>query len=490
MNILFLKSQKIVTLVILLFLLISTSLFCFYQLGNSPLASYDEGIYAQVARESRLENHPFDLTWQGYEISRGDNRMLEKSPFYIWIINFFVNLFGENEFALRLSSAVFAFLLIVAVFLWVLETYKSALLGLLASLITLSSFQFLLIARSVSYDMVFSFFVILSLFFLARTEKQKCFYILAWIAIAFGVLAKNVIGLLPLIAFIIYKLIKNDFSWLKKKYFWIGFFVFLGLVLPWHLYAWFKNGQYFWQVYIIWNLFKRYAGSIFTAHQLGPWFYLDKVFYRQFSPWSIIALIALSVSISRFFQNLKKKQNSPSVFFAIFILIYFLLFQFSKDKLATYMMPLFPLLAIIIVDTLHFGFDCLKNKLKLRKILMTATITFFLILSILTARNSYQKVTYFKEHWSPAIISRTLGLALHNLSSNSNVYISQSGGFSLPSIIFYANRKGIFWVNNLEEIQDQNFYFVANEGNLNKGYKIKHSQKVTDNCFILSVEKL
>ena len=93
-----LSSQK-QTKLDLLFLAPLSLFFLLYRLGSGSLASWDEAIYASVAKEVVQSGDWLRLTLDG-------SLWFDKPPLAIWMTTVFYKLFGVHEFSARLFSAL------------------------------------------------------------------------------------------------------------------------------------------------------------------------------------------------------------------------------------------------------------------------------------------------------------------------------------------------------------------------------------------------
>jgi len=75
-------------------LLLVASFVLLWNLGTGSLTSWDEAVYAQVAKEILISNNWIDLTHMG-------NAWSDKPPLYMWMTAIFYKLFGVNEFSAR-----------------------------------------------------------------------------------------------------------------------------------------------------------------------------------------------------------------------------------------------------------------------------------------------------------------------------------------------------------------------------------------------------
>ncbi|MGI6278767.1 MAG: ArnT family glycosyltransferase [Patescibacteria group bacterium] len=322
-------------LILIIFLLI-----CFVGLGRSPLYDWDEGIYAQVSRETKILS-PY---WNG-------RPWFEKPPLVFWLTKASLAIFGENEFGARFFMPILGTTTLIFFYLLARERLgdKAALLGLTFFLVAP---LFMARSQGLNTDMALLAGVVASLFFLTKLEKKlikkekinftNCFYPALMISLA--VLAKGLMGFLPGLIWFVYlfiyrrgRLFKDFKVWLR-----VGIITIV-LVAPWHIYQTIRFGNEFWQVYLIEHIFRRAHQPI--EYHFGGKLYYIKFLISEFSWWLIPA--ALGGFYWLFEQINSKKKDNNFVFFLVWGGVVLTLFTFSKTKLFWYILPLYPVLAVL-----------------------------------------------------------------------------------------------------------------------------------------------
>src|SRR3990167_2932792 len=110
----------------ILLLLLLTPLY-FYNLGGSSLIDFDEAWYAEIARNIIVRSDPFVLLFNG-------ERYLDHPPTGFVLMAGSFTIFGLNEFAARLPSAILGFGTLIIVYL-IGKRLFNAYVGLSASFI-------------------------------------------------------------------------------------------------------------------------------------------------------------------------------------------------------------------------------------------------------------------------------------------------------------------------------------------------------------------
>jgi 4-amino-4-deoxy-L-arabinose transferase len=292
-----------------------------------PLFETTEARYAEVAREMIETGNYLEPQFEGV-------KHFHKPPFAYWMMAVGMKIFGINGLGVRFFGVVAA---VFSVFL----LYKTAGLffkeredWLLSALVLASSLLFLAVARIASTDIYLTFFTIAAQYFLLKQifYEKSFFNASAYgILLGFGFITKGPIiflfTILPyLIGKIFFKSHRNNFT-LKEIV--ISFLLFLAVALPWYIAVIVKNPDllyYFLKVQTV----DRVATNRFHRDQAFYFFFL--IFFVSFFPHIIYFIKSLI--------NFKKLESSLKSLF-LYILVPFFIFQISKSKLATYILPFY-----------------------------------------------------------------------------------------------------------------------------------------------------
>lgn len=214
----------------LFFLLVLT--FFYIEESRGPVIFDDnEGLYAGAAREMLQKNDWILPTVNG--IPR-----LQKPPLVYWCILISYKIFGINEFAARLPEAL-------ATVLWIMGVYflgcamGGEKIGLLASLMLGTAFGFYIFTHILMPEPFFSAAVTYALLFiyLGLREDKRSYFLLAWLVMALGSLAKGLHATLyPLLssglAVLFFPRMRK--RWIKL-FWWPGIILFLLVLIPWYV---------------------------------------------------------------------------------------------------------------------------------------------------------------------------------------------------------------------------------------------------------------
>jgi 4-amino-4-deoxy-L-arabinose transferase-like glycosyltransferase len=304
-------------------------------LSGADFFEPDEGRNAEKAREILLLND-----W----VTPHENFLpvLDKPMFFYWLVAVSYKIFGVGELAARLPSTVFALGCLFLVYRFAHQWWGSW-EALWSVLILLTSVEFFLLARIVRSDMTLTFCVTLALcsFYSAmHTEDEKAkklHCLIMYGALGAGTLVKGLIGLvIPGMVFFVYLLLTNKWSILRRLHLLPGALLFLVIVTPWYLWVDARNPGYL--RYYFWDdHFARYLTDAFDRTE--RWFYFFPVVAVGFLPWSLFLPLVVKDSWEKF--------DDKNIFLILWAVLPFLFFSASNSKLAHYVLPIYPALAIL-----------------------------------------------------------------------------------------------------------------------------------------------
>lgn len=326
----------------------------FWRLGGNGLFDLDEGLYAAAAREMYL-NRDFVTPRVNGEA------FFEKPPFAYWAATGMMSLFGVNEFAARLPSALATTAVVFLLFWFGLRYFGTRAGGLAACFYALSPLV-LGEARQLTTDALLTLFITTALFcffqgYTAQTPAGRRWFYGFWAASGLAVLTKGVVGLLlPVLVAVVFLLFAERFRWRGIACAAAGarplggMLLFLVIALPWHLAALQAEGDLFWNVYIIQQHVGRFRGGD-TAHRAPFWFFLP-AFLVGFFPWSVFVPSALRAPHRRELSG-NPQGNATSVarlLLIVWAIVVFVFFSASGSKLVSYILPMYPAAALLVGD--------------------------------------------------------------------------------------------------------------------------------------------
>jgi 4-amino-4-deoxy-L-arabinose transferase-like glycosyltransferase len=323
-------------------------------LGHPALWEPDEGRYAEIAREMVVSGD--------YVTPRDDFELyFEKPPLVYWAEAAAIQIFGVNEFALRLPAALFSIGQVV-ITAALAEAMLDAPAGLLASLVLALSPLFFALARFATLDPGLAFFLTAALAAFYAASRRDSFALppaRRWLItsaamLALGTLAKGPVALFLGVAIV--------FIWLASErrlaeirrmpLVWCAV-IYCAIVVPWFVLMEVRNPGFL-SFFFIHEHLERYVGS--NEHGWGPWFFIPIVVGGTW-PW--IFFVPLGWSAMRAIDDGSESGRAPSErasvsdrrrsaasFLAIWFVVIFVFFSIPRSKLGTYILPALPPLAI------------------------------------------------------------------------------------------------------------------------------------------------
>ena len=323
-------------------LIIAVTAIWFANLEYRTLVKPDEGRYAEIAREMAVSGD-----WVTPRLN--DLKYFEKPPLQYWVTAAAYTVFGEHQWTSRLWSALTGFAGIFLVWFAGARLFGRK-EGMYAALLLGSSMLYVLIGHINTLDMGVTFFITLGIvgLLLGQQEtdrsKQRNWMLVAWAGMALAVLSKGLMGIvLPGAALFIYCAVQRDFSVLKRMYWLPGLAVFLLIAAPWFYLVMKANPEFFGRFFI----YEHYTR--FTTKELDryePWHYFIPVLLAGIVPWTVLMLDTL-------WRTWKDKARTdkafnPERFLIVWVVFVFMFFSISGSKLPSYLLPMFPALALLM----------------------------------------------------------------------------------------------------------------------------------------------
>lgn len=352
------------------------SLYCFFFLKNFKLSIFILALAAIILRFGIIAFDPFLNLWDeqfhalvaknmitnpfkpmlitqplidfSIEYWTGNHIWLHKPPLFLWQIALSMKIFGVNEIALRLPSAIMSLITVFFVFS-VAKTLLNRYIAYFASLILVfSSFVVDLVSgyhHTDHNDIAFIFYVTASFWAwvnFATRKKENLNLVLIAVFSAAAVLTKWLPGFIIFGVWFIWVIVDKEQNRNIKSYlrFFYSFLISVILVLPWNLYAYLNfpaeyNLTFFKKAGHFLNVIEDHEGGIFYH-----WNILDEIYFKSAKILIILALFLL-------YKKIKIKRLKLPVL--SFFLIGFVFYSIAATK-----MPAFTLISSLVVY-LAFG---------------------------------------------------------------------------------------------------------------------------------------
>lgn len=329
----YIKSYKN-TLQDILYLVPLSAFFLFFDLGKGSLASWDEAIYATVAKELIQSGDWFHLTL-------GGSPWVDKPPLSIWATALCYHFFGINEFAARFYSA---FMGLGSVFVTYLlgRALLSRWVGFMGALVLLSSSHFIHFARFGMMDAPLTFFISLALYFFWLGREKNRFLILSGVAIGLALMTKGFAAFFIFPIVWIYCLLSQEMEVLGRSSYWIGIMIAVAIALPWHLWELFIHRSIFVNEVFVKHLFGRTLTAL-EGHKGNYYFYI-RTLVNKYHPWVLVGI----VSGPLFLFKAIRERTSESIFLSVWIFFILSALTLIQTKLNWYILPIYPALSLTV----------------------------------------------------------------------------------------------------------------------------------------------
>ena len=315
-------------------ILILTSFFL--GLGSAPLFDVDEGAFSEATREMMISKNYLTTYLNGAP-------RFDKPILIYWIQLLCVKLFGVNEFAFRLPSALAGTAWATSIFLFVRKESGNRQAFFAAAMMVLA-LQIIVIAKAAIADGLLNCFLALTMFSLLthfKTGSKHSLYI-AFAAAGFGMLTKGPIAILiPAAVSFLFALQEGTLKkWIRMIFNPIGILLFLFIALPWYLLEYRDQGWAFIEGFFFKHNLSRFNTS-FEGHSGSVFYYI---------PVIIVGMMPFTGLFFTVLFNIKTLlSDRTNRFLLIWFVFVFIFFSLSGTKLPHYTIygytPLFILMA-------------------------------------------------------------------------------------------------------------------------------------------------
>lgn len=271
---------------------------------------------------------------------------LEKPPLYYWMTIPVYSLGHVSETYARLGPSLCA-LIAAAAILWLGSSLWPGPTGLIGASVLITSIGFAGYGRSATTDMPFTCcFTISMAIFAAAARKDLGWRVLAAYAfLALAVLGKGPVAIVLAVGIGICTWFLDESQVVAKRWKVVpGMFLVAALSLPWFWMVFSQNGFGFIATFFVNHNIARYLTGI--HHHSQPVYYYLPALVGLLLPWS--GWLVLLISGSPLKAVRRWRQWDPSMLFlGCWVLFPLVFFSFSDSKLAGYILPSIPPLALL-----------------------------------------------------------------------------------------------------------------------------------------------
>jgi 4-amino-4-deoxy-L-arabinose transferase len=317
-------------------------------LGVRNITAPDEIRYAEIPREMISSGDWIVPHFNGL-------RYFEKPVLGYWVYAGAMLLFGENNFAIRLPSALSVGLSALLIYILIYKVLRKRAnegeeMSSTAVLIFLTYFEVFAVGNTAVLDNLFSFFLTATMiaFYLAseapeKSRKERNLLILSGISCGLAFLTKG------FLAFAVPVLVLAPYLVWQQRYIdlfrmtWLPILIATIVALPWSVMIHLKEPD-FWRFFFWHEHIYRFFNS--NAQHEAPFWYFFVMIPGIFLPW--IFLIPASIIGIKDQLHVKNRESNLLKLSICWLILPFIFFSFSHGKLLTYILPCFPPLAILM----------------------------------------------------------------------------------------------------------------------------------------------
>ncbi|MEW5903261.1 MAG: glycosyltransferase family 39 protein [Pseudomonadota bacterium] len=314
----------------------------FGNLQYRKLIKPDEGRYAEISREMMVSGD-----WVTPHLN--DFKYFEKPPLQYWATAAAYEAFGVQPWTSRLWTALTGLLgILLTIYTGMRLFGREA--GWYAGLVLGGGVFYALMSHVNTLDTGVSFFISLGVFSLLLAQQQAAqplrrnWMLLAWAALGLAVLSKGLMGLiLPGAALFLYSLFNRDLVIWTRMHWLGGLAVFLLVTAPWFVLVMRANPEFF-QFFFIHEHVERFLTKVHDRYQ--PWYYFVPILLFGMLPWTLLMFHTLLGTWQK--ARAQVRRFSAERFLLVWVVFVYLFFSLSSSKLPSYLLPMFPALALLM----------------------------------------------------------------------------------------------------------------------------------------------
>jgi len=342
------------------------AIFAFYSigLGARPYLAPSEARYIEIPRQMLTTGDWLTPHINGVPY-------FEKPPLFYWMQAATMKIFGDSEFAGRISTVKCMTLLCLITYALGRMLYGRR-SGLLAASVLATSLMGYALSRIATLDVPVTLFLTATLAsFLAaqychpeRSERSlqrsfgkpqdDKFYYLMFTSAALAVMTKGLIGIvIPGLVIGAWIALTNNWRILARVPFIRGTLLFLAIAAPWHIWMSLHHPA-FADFYFIHEHVTRFVSD--EHKRKAPWWFFIAITAAGLVPWAFTLPLrgraGVGALLERDVSNKAPLLTSPlrgeGLFLLLWILLPLLFFSASHSKLIPYIFPIFPPIAILL----------------------------------------------------------------------------------------------------------------------------------------------
>lgn len=311
-------------------------------LDYRKLSLSDEGRYSEIPREMAVSGDWLTPRLNGI-------KYFEKPPLQYWATAAAYRVFGEHNWTARIWPALTGLLGVLFMYFVGARLFNHR-VGVFTAAVLASSLLYTALAHILTLDMGLTCFMTLAYgsLLLALDPRASPVTNRRWMlacaaGCALAVLSKGLVGLvLPGAVIVIYVLVRRDFALLRRLHVFKCALLFFAIAAPWFVAVSTANPEFAW-FFFIHEHFQRFTTTVHARYQ--PWYFFIPILLLGMLPWLVTLFDALIHAVRR---RREGKAFDTILFSLIWCGFIFAFFSKSDSKLPSYILPIFPALALLI----------------------------------------------------------------------------------------------------------------------------------------------
>lgn len=292
-----------------------------------PITDPVESNYALTAKEMLMSQDLISPRIYG-------DYWYDKPVMIYWLIAFSYKLFGINECAARLPSAILSAASVVYIYWFVQRIFTSSRAALFSALVLATSLEYWVLARMIITDAALFLFssISLSVFYLGIRENKNIYYILAYVFAGLAVLTKGPIGIvMPGLIVFSYILVKRQWFLFKKLFILPGLLIFLAVAGPWYFLMYHLHGKEFVDTFL--GLHNYLRATVSEHPRDNVFYYYLVLFPLSLLPWTGVFFKSLVLS------SYRSSINSVLTYALVWMSVTVGFYTMMATKYPTYVFP-------------------------------------------------------------------------------------------------------------------------------------------------------
>jgi 4-amino-4-deoxy-L-arabinose transferase-like glycosyltransferase len=296
-----------------------------------------EGRYALIPAEM-LKNRDWIIP------TLNGTKYIKNPPFGYWLSSISMWLFGINEFAARLPTAIGAILTVIGTYFFTRRTFDRQ-TAIFSAAILFTSLGFFAYSQISELEMLFTCFLCWGLGFLVvdfeRGKRRSIPIHIGYFMLSLAFLTKGISAFIFAgIVIPVYLTVSKQWHRWQRLYPFTGILLVFIITVPWFFVVAVKEPK------LLKFFLKTHFSSSFSLKNLQQLWYYIPFLIMGFAPWIVVFFNALKKT---WFikENLKPHTKKIFIYLVVWFTAGFIIFSFSHSKRPPSILPILPPLAII-----------------------------------------------------------------------------------------------------------------------------------------------